>query len=176
MRKNHILILAICLSVFVVAFAGEKRITQTEITVDTAIKDVGKPLSQPLFSEPDTVQASSWYLISAVVIDASSPNFGAEGTGGEAIVDTGSSENYGSSSGYEEVSGVSCTAGDANGSGGVDIDDVVYLISYIFSSGPEPTPGICCGDANASGSVDIDDVVYLISYIFAGGPPPIQAC
>jgi hypothetical protein len=70
-------------------------------------------------------------------------------------------------------SGPDCLApGDANGSGGVDIDDVVYLIAYIFQGGPAPQNEICCGDANGSGGVDIDDVVYLIAYIFQGGPAP----
>ncbi len=31
-----------------------------------------------------------------------------------------------------------CVPGDADGSGGVDIDDVVYLINYIFGGGPAP--------------------------------------
>lgn len=61
--------------------------------------------------------------------------------------------------------------GDADASGGVDIDDVVFLIAYIFSGGPEPFP-YENGDADCSGGIDIDDVVYLISYIFAGGPAP----
>jgi hypothetical protein len=61
--------------------------------------------------------------------------------------------------------------GDADGSGTVDIDDVVYLIAYIFSGGPPPIPYLA-GDADCSGTVDIDDVVYLINYIFSGGPPP----
>ena len=61
--------------------------------------------------------------------------------------------------------------GDADGSGEVDIDDVVYLIAYIFSGGPAPVP-YAAGDADCSGDVDIDDVVYLIAYIFSGGPPP----
>jgi hypothetical protein len=69
-----------------------------------------------------------------------------------------------------------CRPGDANGSDGslpLDIDDVVYLINYIFASGPLPTPyEVCSGDANCSCGVDIDDVVYLIAYIFLGGPPP----
>jgi len=72
--------------------------------------------------------------------------------------------------------GSPCTAGDANGSGSVDIDDVVYLIGYIFSGGPPPVPYICCGDANGSCAVDIDDVVYEIGYIFSGGPPPQASC
>ena len=68
------------------------------------------------------------------------------------------------------------TCGDANNDGSIDIDDVVYLIAYIFSGGPEPEPLICTGDANGDSSVDIDDVVYLISYIFAGGPEPVEGC
>jgi len=72
--------------------------------------------------------------------------------------------------------GPTCVAGDANGSGGVDIDDVVYLIGYIFSGGPPPVEANCCGDANGSCGVDIDDVVYLIGYIFSGGPAPLDAC
>jgi len=61
--------------------------------------------------------------------------------------------------------------GDCDASGDVDIDDVVYLITYIFSGGPAPDPEIA-GDADCSGAVDIDDVVYLIQYIFSGGPAP----
>jgi len=61
--------------------------------------------------------------------------------------------------------------GDADGSGAVDIDDVVFLITYIFAGGPPPVP-LESGDANCEGGIDIDDVVYLISYIFAGGPAP----
>ncbi len=72
--------------------------------------------------------------------------------------------------------GPSCLPGDADGSGGVDIDDVVYLINYIFGGGPEPVEDVCCGDADGSGAVDIDDVVYLINYIFGGGPAPVDVC
>ncbi|MBU2625963.1 MAG: S8 family serine peptidase, partial [candidate division Zixibacteria bacterium] len=62
-------------------------------------------------------------------------------------------------------------AGDADGSGAVDIDDVVYLIQYIFSGGPAPDP-LESGDADCSGEIDIDDAVYLIEYIFSNGPEP----
>jgi hypothetical protein len=61
--------------------------------------------------------------------------------------------------------------GDTDGSVAIDIDDVVYLIAFIFSGGPEPVP-YESGDANCSGGVDIDDVVWLISYIFSGGYAP----
>jgi hypothetical protein len=63
------------------------------------------------------------------------------------------------------------TCGDSDGGGDVDIDDVVYLIAYIFSGGPEPVP-YEAGDADCSGTVDIDDAVWLINYIFSGGNAP----
>lgn len=55
--------------------------------------------------------------------------------------------------------------GDADGSGWIDIDDVVYLITYIFNGGPAPQP-YETGDFNRDFIVDIDDVVGLIAYIF----------
>jgi len=61
--------------------------------------------------------------------------------------------------------------GDPNGSGDVDIDDVVYLVNYIFAGGPAPDP-LESGDVDCSGNTDIDDVVYLIGFIFSGGPDP----
>jgi len=70
---------------------------------------------------------------------------------------------------YVEVE--SYVHGDANGNGDVDIDDVVYLIDYVFAGGPEPVP-LESGEVNCIDPIDIDDVVYLIEYLFAGGPPP----
>ncbi len=67
----------------------------------------------------------------------------------------------------------SYVAGDADGSGEIDIDDVVFLIAYIFSSGPAPAPYVS-GDADGSGCIDIDDVVYLIDHIFGGDVPPMR--
>jgi hypothetical protein len=67
--------------------------------------------------------------------------------------------------------------GDANGDGGIDISDAVYLISYIFSGGPAPHPNaVGSGDVDCSHSVDISDAVYLINYIFNGGPQPGLTC
>jgi len=61
--------------------------------------------------------------------------------------------------------------GDANFSGFVDIDDVVFMLAYIFAGGAPPFPTES-GDAECSAATDIDDVVYLITYIFGGGNPP----
>jgi hypothetical protein len=67
--------------------------------------------------------------------------------------------------------------GDANGDGGIDISDGVYMIQYIFAGGPAPHPeSVGSGDANCDGFADISDAVYLINYIFAGGPYPGPIC
>jgi hypothetical protein len=61
--------------------------------------------------------------------------------------------------------------GDVNGDGLVNINDVVYLINYLFIAGPPPNP-FQAGDVNSDGSVNVSDVVYLINYLFISGPPP----
>jgi hypothetical protein len=61
--------------------------------------------------------------------------------------------------------------GDANGDSEVSIADVVYLVNYLFKSGPEPDP-LWVADCNQNGSADIVDAVYLTNYLFKSGPPP----
>lgn len=71
------------------------------------------------------------------------------------------------------VYGVGCRYkyGDADGSGETDIDDIIFILEYIFSAGYSPLP-LESADADCSGDIDIDDAVYLVSYIFSGGPEP----
>jgi len=70
--------------------------------------------------------------------------------------------------------GTEYVCGDCDGSGEIDIDDVVYCIAYLFSGGSAPDP-VESADVDCSGETDIDDVVYTISYLFTGGPPPCDA-
>lgn len=65
--------------------------------------------------------------------------------------------------------------GDADGNELVNISDAVYLITYIFGSGPAPDP-LLAGDADCTGIVNISDAVYLIAFIFGGGPAPCADC
>jgi glucose/arabinose dehydrogenase len=65
--------------------------------------------------------------------------------------------------------------GDANGDSAVNISDAVYLIGYIFSGGPAPSP-LAVGDVNCDSTVNISDAVYLIAYIFAAGSVPCANC
>jgi hypothetical protein len=61
--------------------------------------------------------------------------------------------------------------GDADASGFVDIDDIVYLIDYTFSGGPAPEP-VSAGDSDCNGQIDIDDAVFIIGYVFGSGNIP----
>jgi hypothetical protein len=62
--------------------------------------------------------------------------------------------------------------GDANGDTLINVGDAVYLITYIFRSGPPPQP-LSAGDVNGDGNVNVGDAVFLITYIFRGGPHPV---
>lgn len=61
--------------------------------------------------------------------------------------------------------------GDVNADGTIDIGDVVYLINYLFRTGPEPDP-VFIGDANGDDVVDIGDIVHVVNYLYRSGPPP----
>lgn len=66
-----------------------------------------------------------------------------------------------------------CNPGDANNDGSANVGDAVYLISYVFKSGPAPQPyALCSGDANKDCGSNVGDAVYLINYVFKEGPPP----
>lgn len=64
--------------------------------------------------------------------------------------------------------------GDANASGQVDIDDVVFLLNYIFLFGSAPNPLLKadCDCSQGDVPVDIDDLIFLKDFIFRGGPYP----
>jgi hypothetical protein len=65
--------------------------------------------------------------------------------------------------------------GDVDGSGIVDITDLVYLIDYVFGGGPGPV-SMNSADVDASCGVDISDITYMVSYYFQGGPPLKAGC
>ncbi|MEZ5359279.1 MAG: C10 family peptidase [Candidatus Zixiibacteriota bacterium] len=71
-----------------------------------------------------------------------------------------------------QIVGTGYVCGDANGDSTVNVGDAVYLINYIFKSGPSPIPEEA-GDADGGGSVNVGDAVYLINHIFNGGPAPV---
>lgn len=54
----------------------------------------------------------------------------------------------------------------------ITISDLIYLVEYMFSGGPESS---CPRAANVNGGLglDISDLTYLVDYMFTGGYPPL---
>ncbi len=64
--------------------------------------------------------------------------------------------------------------GDANGSGTINLADIIYVVNFVFKGGPAPNP-TCLGDANNNNTVNLQDIVFLVNFIFKGGPAPTPA-
>ena len=65
--------------------------------------------------------------------------------------------------------------GDMNNDETVNIADLTFLLSYLFSNGPSPNP-LCIGDVNADSNVNIADLTYLVAYLYNEGPAPSENC
>ena len=68
---------------------------------------------------------------------------------------------------FEQI--VEC--GDISGNGIINVQDVVYLINYLYKGGPAPVSERAV-DVNNSGSIDILDAVYMINYLYKSGAEP----
>jgi hypothetical protein len=62
--------------------------------------------------------------------------------------------------------------GDASGSGATNIQDITYLINYLYKGGPPPLNDMKLGDNNCSGIINIQDITYLINFLYKGGVSP----
>ena len=61
---------------------------------------------------------------------------------------------------------------DANYNMVLNVQDLTYLVNYLFKSGPEP-PCFEEGDANGDGTINVQDLTYLVNYLFKAGPAPV---
>ncbi len=66
---------------------------------------------------------------------------------------------------------VSFACGDANQDAVIDVGDLVYIINYLYKSGPAPNP-LELGDVNLDTIVDVGDVIYLVNYLYKSGSAP----
>jgi hypothetical protein len=69
------------------------------------------------------------------------------------------------------VTGGTPIYGDVNGSGRINIADVIYLVLYIFQGSAYPIDPYH-GDMDCDGSCNIGDAIILLNYIFASGAAP----
>jgi hypothetical protein len=90
--------------------------------------------------------------------------------------DNRGAERWSNQIGYFMVTGLHyLPIGDFNSDGSIDVGDVIFLIDYLYASGPAPDP-LELGDVNCDNTVNIADVIYLINYLFTNGPPPPVGC
>lgn len=68
--------------------------------------------------------------------------------------------------------GYACGNIDNDPTGAIDISDLVYLVDWMFTAGPEPV-ALMAADCNGDGANDISDLVWLVDYMFTGGPLPL---
>jgi hypothetical protein len=61
--------------------------------------------------------------------------------------------------------------GDANDDLVINASDIIYLVTYLFRSGPEPVYR-AAADMNDDGKISTADVIYLVGYVFKSGPEP----
>ena len=90
--------------------------------------------------------------------------------GQSSPIGSGSSTNYKLMAGY--VGATFVQRGDVNADGIVNVNDVVYLINYLFVPASPPPVPLEAGDATCDGIINVNDVVYLINYLFVPGSPP----
>ena len=64
--------------------------------------------------------------------------------------------------------------GDVNRDRKLNIADIVYLVAYLFKSGPMPTEFADQGDVNQDDNVNVADIVYLVDFMFKRGAAPID--
>jgi len=79
--------------------------------------------------------------------------------------DNSGGERWSNQIGYFMVRMHYSSIGDLNGSGSIEVGDVVFFLNYLYRSGPAPE-SLEVGDFNCDGTFDLEDVVYLINYLF----------
>lgn len=148
--------------------AQQTEIQKTES--ETAVTDSPK-YADPI-SENRSGEAINWDVISSGGNVSTNGIHLLSGTIGQTAAGTSGYDNHLIHSGYwQDFSSGAGDCGDANASGYVDIDDIIYLVGYVFTGGPEPLV-YDTGDTNCSGFIDIDDIIFLVGYVFLSGPLP----
>jgi hypothetical protein len=61
--------------------------------------------------------------------------------------------------------------GDANGDGGEDLSDALFILVALFQGGPVPDCAEAA-DTNNDGKFDLSDGIFLLDFLFLGGKAP----
>jgi hypothetical protein len=68
----------------------------------------------------------------------------------------------------EGEGGGSCTAGDVNGDGGIDVLDIVTVVNFIMGTTTPNDDQFCAADFNEDGGIDVLDIVNIVNVIMGG--------
>jgi hypothetical protein len=66
--------------------------------------------------------------------------------------------------------------GDVNADCKVTSADIIYMVNYVFKTGPDPMPIIDVANVNCEGAVTAADIVFIVNYVFKGGDAPLGIC
>ena len=121
---------------------------------------------------PQTGEQINWWVVASGGGTSTVGTYVLGSTIGQTAVGTSSVGSYQLHSGFwQNFTTNQFQCGDADGSGQVDISDVVYMVSYVFGTG-QPPLDVSGGDVDCSGHFDLSDAVYLVAYVFGTGPAP----
>ena len=189
--KNKILILlALVLSVALiagwgVADQGKKPLAKKAAEPKAKARDPGQqkqvaPVQSASGVSDKGTKVQSQLVSSGATIGGTPSAFRLIGTGGLVVdgsaaqlsVGSGSCESFGIGSGFWQEEEEGGLRGDVTGDGIINVGDIVYLVSYLYKSGPAPDP-VWIGDCNCDAIVNVGDIVFLVSYLYKGGPEPV---
>tara|TARA_B100000029_G_C17447053_1_gene913644 strand:+ start:45 stop:1064 length:1020 start_codon:yes stop_codon:yes gene_type:complete len=75
---------------------------------------------------------------------------------------------WGSAHGYYYYDGeITCTLGDVNLDGIINVIDIVTLVNFIFGSGDFDNEQLCAGDLNGDGIINVIDIVNVVNIILS---------
>jgi hypothetical protein len=168
--KLLIMVLIMLLLFFSLAFSVDRTINRGEKTQPENLP-VGKEVVIPkdTSSTPQNYHIP-WSVLNGGGTNIASTNYKAMVSTAQPVIGESQSTNYQLKIGYW-YGGKPFVCGDVNGTGNVDIADIVYLVSFLLKHGPEPDP-LYCANTNGDSNVNIADIVYLISYLFKHGSMP----
>jgi hypothetical protein len=168
--KLLIMVLVIVLIFFSVSFSADRTITR-----EVKNQPENLPVAKEIVIPKDTSSALQdynipWSVLNGGGTDMTSTSYKAMVSTAQSVIGESQSTNYQMKIGYW-YGGKPFVCGDINGTGNVDIADIVYLVAYFFKLGPQPDP-LYCADTNGDSSVNVADIVYLVVFLFKHGPAP----
>lgn len=185
-RLTKSLSLTVVLLLIVIESGFAARIVNTQpvktkttpvVTEKLPVQPVTPPQTQTLPATtpslaPQTGEQINWWVVSSGGGTSTVGTYVLGSTIGQTAVGTSSVGSYQLHSGFwQNFTASQFQCGDADGSGQVDVSDVVYMVAYVFGAG-QPPLDVSGGDVDCSGQFDLSDAVYLVAFVFGGGTAP----